>query len=196
MEEMRECLDHVPPFLKKHSFFLDQHEENARNFCGCVREELEQIVSPGEMKYFYPEVKEFIPFPDATKRTTEEYMRVSRAAEPLREADIAKTFVQNCVNENKKITPKETQLISPLRNADFNFWNRMNGFLYNFRNEDKYFSPIWNFFKEEPNSGHYFHALTNTDFSKPVRTEMAIGAAFCHTPSDLWATLTSLVTPL
>ena len=67
LREMQKCIDHVPPYLDKHPFFLDQHEENARNFCGCVRKELKQVISfPRDMKYFYLGIKDELPFPDAT----------------------------------------------------------------------------------------------------------------------------------
>ena len=185
--EMIKCLDHVPPSLGKYPFFLDKHEKNARNFCGCVRKELKQVVSfLGDMKYFYPEINYELPLPDTTKDTTEAYIRVSQAVSPLREADLAKTFVQNCVNKNKKFNQKGVALIYPSDSVTIRSHNRMYGFVYNLVAESSLGGGL-------PNSGHWYQAVTaNSYVSDSLSKQMAIGAAFCHPPGDIIGTAVSL----
>lgn len=185
--EMEKCLDYVPPSLGKHPFFLNQYQENAVSFCGCVRDKLEQIISPNEMKYFYPDIKNDLPIPDTTQTITESYMKLSHVASPLRDVGVAKIFVQNCVNEEKKYTPRGRVLMYPSSKLYHNgIYHKIHGFLYNIIAESSIGEGL-------PNSGHWYQAVTaNSYVPESLIKQMAIGSAFCHPPGDILGTSISL----
>jgi len=192
VEQMQQCAQsYIPDSVRNNSFFLLEHPGDARNFCACVREKLKTIVPLGEMKYFYPEIREILPRPNASRTVTDDYMRVSRNALPLRRANIDKAFVQNCVTEEKKFNPTGWGLVLPsfsyelINTRGYLFlYNRINGFSYNYIAERS---------ETRPNSGHWYQAIVpNSYVSESSVMNMAIGAAYCHEPIDLDTTSRSL----
>ena len=188
IDQMHQCLVHIPKNQGKYPFTLKSYPDETEAFCGCVREGLKNVVAPGDMQYFYPGIKNFLPYPNPTSSVTNSYAVLSSKAQPLRDARVDKIFVQNCVNEAKKINPKGMALMVPsIDEFELNLIvNRMYGFSYNLIAESSLGGEIHN-------SGHWYQAVTaNKYMSRSDVMNMAIGAAFCHPPEDLIGTSESL----